>query len=1120
MGWCRVGEESLDIATWLHGLGLQQYEQAFRDNAIDAAVLPELTAEDLKDLGVNLVGHRRKLLAAIALLRGRREREPAVELTEVIGALTAERRQLTVMFCDLVGSTALAARLDVEDLRDVIAEYHRTVAEIIARFEGFVARYMGDGVLAYFGYPIAHEDDPERAVRASLAIVAEIRRLGTAELLQVRIGLASGLAVVGDLIGSGAAQEQAVIGETPNLAARLQALAEPDTIVIGENTRRLIGNLFEYQSLGEVDIKGLTGSVPAYRILGESWVDSQFEALRSGESPLIGRDQELALLRRRWIEGKAGAGQIVLILAEPGIGKSRLAEGLRESLETEPHTQLRYFCSPYHQDSTLYPIIGQLERAAGFETDDPAEAKLDKLQALLSVAASAETDVPLVGELLSLPIADRYPTLDLTPQHKKEKTFDALLRQFTGLAQWRPLLIIFEDLHWADPSSRELLALLIERVVRLRALVIVTSRSEFEPPWMRQPHVTTLSLRRLGQPESDQLVHEIIGPDLTLSSEIVAEIVERGDGVPLFLEELTKAVLETGAVRAILANSATVPATLHASLMARLDRLGPMAKEIAQVAAAIGRDFSYQLLAAAAQRTEAEVHDALGRLVASGLLFQRDVPPQATFLFKHSLVQDTAYSMLLRGPRRSLHARIAGVLEERSPDVAEGRPETLAHHFTEAGLFDKAVRYWRRAGRQSVARSGFVEAITQLRTGLRLIPNLLDTRECKQQELELQIALAGALTVVKGYAHPEVVEAFGRARSLISETGQAGGVVHFSMLRGLWAAEFVGGKPRAALDHANEFLSLAQSQGDPRVLATGHWLVGRVLIAIGDYPVATSQLERAVGSYRAGEHLPFDPRLGADIGVTAVAAWALALWHRGYPDQASKAADEALQRARQLDHLHTLAYALLIVGLAALSARKTAETEELGDELVALSDEHRFAFFSGFGQIFQGWALAQRGQGRAAVQRIREGLAAAEATGWRSHEPAFYGLLAEALALTGAIDEGLNVLAEALATVEAGGARGADAELHRLRGELLRRLPSPEWPEVEACFRTALAIAREQGTRGFEMRAAVSLAHLLSGQGRHDEARDLLGPIYDWFTEGFDTEDLKEAKALLEGLDV
>jgi len=465
-----------------------------------------------------------------------------------------------------------------------------------------------------------------------------------------------------------------------------------------------------------------------------------------------------------------------------------------------------------------------------------------------------------------------------------------------------------------------------------------------------------------------------------------------------------------------------------------------------------------------------------------------------------------------------LHPRIAGALEARFPDAARQRPETLAHHFTEAGLFERAVEFWCRAGLRSVAKSGFVEAITQLRTGLRLLPNLPDTRERKQQELDLQIALAGALTVIKGYAHPEVAEAFGRASSLIVETGGAGTVIHFSMLRGLWAAEFVGGKPKAALDRANEFLLLSQSQQDSRVLTTGHWLVGRVLIAIGDYCAATSHLERAVGLYRADKDWTFDPRLGADTGVTAVATWGLSLWHQGYPDQSHATINEALRRARQLCHPHTLAYALLITGLAALSARKTAETEEFADELVALSDEYRFAFFSGFGQIFQGWASAQRGQGQAAVRRIREGLVAAEATGWRSHEPAFHGLLAEALALTGAIDEGLGILAEALTTAETSGARGADAELYRLRGELLQLSPSPEWTEVEGCFRQALAVAHEQGTRGFELRAAVSLAHLLSELGRRTEARDLLSPISGWFTEGFDTPDLKEAWALLHEL--
>jgi class 3 adenylate cyclase/predicted ATPase len=1128
-GGDRIKVTGLDIAKWLNGLGLQQYEQAFRDNAIDAAILPDLTAEDLKELGVNLVGHRRKMLAAIAALRG--ERSPRRRAADKV-APAAERRQITVMFCDVVDSTALSSRLDPEDLHEVLGGYQECVAETIRRYDGFVARYMGDGVLAYFGYPQAHEDDAERAVRAGLAQIEAVRDLQTRERLEIRIGIGTGLVVVGGLAGIGEVQEWAISGETPNLAARLQALAEPNTVVIDPRTRRLVGNLFEYRDLGAVPLRGFVEPVHSYEVLRPSAVESRFEALHPDRlTPLVDREDEIELLRRRWAQAKAGSGRVVLVSAEAGIGKSRLVEAFRDGFEGERYTRLRYFCSPHHQDSALFPFIGQLERAAGFTRDDAHSVRFGKLEALLAPNAPSERDVPLLAELLSLPLDNRYPALDFTPQERKEKTFEALLRQFAALAKRQPILMIFEDLHWADPTSRELLDLTVEYVARMPVLLVVTFRPEFEAPWAGQPHVETLSLARLGPEESGELVHAIIGSTAALPREIVDQIIERTDGVPLFLEELTKAVVETAmsgadagkaAVLSVAAVSPAVPATLQASLMARLDLLGSTAKEVLQTGAVIGRDFSYEVLAAIGQWTDWELRGALSRLVAAGLVFQREMPPRASYLFKHALLQDIAYSMLLLGLRRSLHGRIARVLEEQFSDAMQARPETLAHHFTEAGLFEKAVGYWCLAGRQSAARSGFVEAIVQLRTGLRLIADLPDTLERKQQELELQIALAGALTVVKGYAHPEVAEASARARNLIPETGQPGTITHFSVLRGLWAADFVAGKPKAALDHAEEFLSLAQSQPGFRVLATGHWLVGRVLITIGDYAAAATHLERAVASYRAGEHRPldpFDPRFGAEIGVTAMAGWALALWHRGYPDRAHEAANEALQRARRLRHPHTLAYGLLIVGLVALCARKTAEAEELGNELVALSNEHRFAFFSGMGQIFQGWALAQRGEGRAAVQRIREGFAAAEATGWRSHEPGLFGLLAEALAATGAIGDGLTVLSEALATAEETGAIGADAELHRLRGELRRRLPSPDSTDVEGCFRTALTVAREQGTHGYELRAAVSLARLLSVQGRRAEVREALAPGYSRFTEGFDTPDLQEAKALLEAVD-
>jgi class 3 adenylate cyclase/tetratricopeptide (TPR) repeat protein len=1112
----------MNVADWLRTLNLGQYEAAFRENSVGMDVLPSLTADDLKNLGINAVGDRRRLLNAIAELRPGAERVGA-QNTE---GPPAERRQLTVMFCDIAGSTALSIRLDPEDLSAVVRAYQSTVRSTISRFGGFIARYVGDGVLIYFGWPEAHETDAESAVRAAIATIAAVNESPVhGEHLSIRIGIATGLVVVGAPIGAGDARQHTAIGETPNLAARLQSLAEPNAVVIAAGTRRLVGDLFEYRDLGMLEMKGIAAPVPAWQVLRPSTIESRFEALHPAQlTPLVGREEELELLGRRWAQAKAGSGRVVLVSAEPGFGKSRLAEAFQDKVEGERRTRLRYFCSPHHQDSALLPFIAQLEHAAGFARDDTPAVRLGKLETLLAPNA-VERDVSLLAELLSLPFDNRYPLFDFTPQRKKEETFEALLRQFAGLARQQPVLMIFEDLHWADPTSRELLDRTVERVARMRVLLVATFRPEVEPPWTGQSHVETLSLRRLGRGESGKLVREIVGSAETLSREVVDEIVERTDGVPLFLEELTKAVVETSSSRgnagqaAILSVSAVspaIPATLHASLMARLDRLGPTAKEILQFGAAIGRDFSYELLAAVGQWTDWELRSALARLVAAGLVFKHNMPTRASFIFKHALVQDIAYSMLLLGVRRSLHGRIARALEERFSDAMQARPETLAHHFTEAGLFEKAVEYWCRAGRQSVAKSGFIEAIAQLKTGLRLIADLPDTRERKQQELQLQITLTGALTVVKGYAHREVAASSSRARNLILETGRMGTITHFSVLRALWAADFVGGKPKAALDHANEFLSLAQSQTDSRVSAMGHWLVGRVFIAIGDYPAASSHLESAVASYRAGKDETFDPRLGADIGVTAVAAWGLALWHRGYPDQARKATDEALRRARQLRHLHTLVYALLIIGLAAISARNTAWAEELANELVALSDKNRFAFFSGFGQIFQGWALAHRGQGQAAVQRIREGLSAAEATGWRSHEPGFLGLLAEALALNGAVSDGLTVLAEALATAKASAARGADAEIYRLRGELLQRLPSPDAREVEACFRTALAVAREQGTHGYELRAATSLARLLRNQGRLADAIACLQPIYDRFTEGFGTTDLIGAKQLLD----
>jgi len=685
-------------------------------------------------------------------------------------------------------------------------------------------------------------------------------------------------------------------------------------------------------------------------------------------------------------------------------------------------------------------------------------------------------------------------------------------------------LMIFEDLHWIDPTSREVLDLTVEKITGLPVLLVATYRPEFQPPWVSQSQVTVIALNRLGRSEGATLVRRLAGNLGALPPDIVEEIVERTDGVPLFVEELTKAVVEAGADRgnvpisAVPPSSLAVPATLHASLLGRLDRLGPATKNVGQVGAAIGRDFSYELVAAAAQLGEPELREALRRLVEAGLVFQRGVPPAAEYLFKHALVQDTAYSTLLRGPRQALHRRIAEALEQRFPDLVEPRPEILAHHYGEAAIADKAITYWHLAGKSSVAKSAVREATAQLRRGLGLLDGLPETRERKQLELDIHVTLTAALMAGKGYADPETAAALERANRLVTESGAVGTPLHFSVLFGLWVSNHAAGAVAAALAHAANFLSVAQSQPSSGPVLVGHRALAHSLMHSGDYRAALAHVETAASLYRPDEHRDDAFRYGQDIRVSAFAVLSWALWHCGYPDRSARAADRALAYSRQLGHAHTLAHALGFAGMAAVFARDVATVYAYSDDCEMLASEHGFAQFAAESRILQGWADAQRGEPMTGIDRIRDGLAAAEATGTRVWTPFHLILLSEALALTGKIEEGLAALDDALAKAAISGVRGWDAEIHRLRGELTARLPYPDPAKTEDSFRTALAIAREQGTRGYELRAATSLARLWAEQGRRAEARELLAAVYGSFTEGFDTPDLKEAKALLDAL--
>ena len=1116
------------IADWLEKLGMSEYAQRFAENRIDLTVLPELTDQHLKDLGIAL-GDRLKMLRAIRELSNAAPPTPEPPPAQPRPQDTAERRQVTVMFSDLVGSTALSARMDPEDLREVISAYQKCVAEIIQRFGGFVAKYMGDGVLIYFGYPQAHEDDAERAVRSGLELVAAVGALKTHTPLQTRVGIATGLVVVGDLIGSGASQEQAIVGETPNVAARLQGVAEPNSVVIAETTRRLVGNLFELQDLGAQDLKGISGPVGAWAALRPASVESRFDALHAtGLTELVGREKELDLLLRRWSKAKTGEGQVVLLSGEPGIGKSRLTAALMEHLADEPHTRLRYFCSPQHTDSALYPITSQMERAAGFAHDDTAQAKLDKLDALLAQSFTSRQDAALLAEMLSLPNDGRYLTLELPPQQRRQKTLEALAAQLEALSQSKPVLMIFEDAQWVDPTSLEVLGRTVDRL-KNGVLLIITHRPEFEPPWIGIPHVTVLSLSRLGDREIAAIIERLTG-NTPLPASIRQDIAERTDGIPLFIEEMTRAVLEAESesearktTSAVPSSTLAVPASLHASLMARLDRLGP-AKEVAQMGAAIGREFSHPLLAAVVGKAEKEVESTLDRLITAGLLFRQGVPPDAIYLFKHALVQDVAYGTLLREPRRALHARIAETLESHFAEIAESQPELLARHCTEAGLIEKAAGLWGKAGQRSLAHSALVEAMAQLTRALAQLGALPATPGLRREQITLQVALITPLCHVKGYAAPESKAAVERARLLIEEAEALGEppedpLLLFSVLYGFWVANYVVFNGDVCRDLAAQFLSLAEKQRATVPLMMGHRLMGASLLHTGDLAEGRAHYAQALALYDPAEQRPLVARFGGvDIRVAILANRSIGFWPLGYPEAALADAEQALKYAREVSQAPSLMFALLYTSITYSFCANYAVAKALADELVALGDETGATFWKAAGIAFQGSVLSLTGQAADAVHTITSGITAWRSTGGTVFLPWWLLCLARAYAELSRYDDAWRCIGEAMTLAETTNERWCEAEVYRMAGEIALLSSELDAAKAEGYFQRALAVARQQQAKSWELRASMSLARLWRDQGKPQQARDLLAPVHGWFSEGFDTLDLKEAKALLEEL--
>ncbi|HZZ25408.1 MAG TPA: adenylate/guanylate cyclase domain-containing protein [Roseiarcus sp.] len=1114
----------MDVAGWLRGLGLARYEAVFHEAAIGPDVLPDLTDSDLEKLGVAL-GDRKRLLRAIgSLMPAETLAEPRVPPPAPLsGEDGAERRQLTVMFCDLVGSTTLTARLDPEDMREVIRAYQDACSGAVARYDGFVAKFMGDGVLAYFGFPRAHEEDAERAVRASLDIAAVVARLETRakETLKVRIGIATGIVVVGDVVGQGTAQEQAVVGETPNLAARLQSLAEPGSAVIAESTRRLLGGAFELKPLGPQTLKGFDTPVSAWKVLREAANLNRFEASRS-HGMLVGREHEVALLLDRWRDASEGEGQVALISGEAGIGKSRVLAALGEGIASEPHVRVRYQCSPHHVNDAFYPITSQIWHAAGVVSGEPEAARLQKLEAMIARSELDTKDIaPLLAALLTISSEARYRPLEMAPSELKERTIAALIALFEGLTKDATVLALLEDAHWIDPTSLDVFSRLIDRLPSLRALLVVTFRPEFAPPWVGHAHVASLSLSRFARRQVVAMVDRLTGGK-ALPAEVLEQIIAKTDGVPLFVEELTKTVIESGLLREeeggyVLDRALSplaIPSTLQDSLMERLDRLAPV-KEIAQIGAVIGREFSYRLLEAVSPIQGRTLQDALDRLMAAELIHGRGTPPDATYVFKHALVQETAYASLLRSRRQHIHADIAQTLEEKLADQIETAPAVLAHHYTEGGIVEPAARSWLLAAKLALSRSAPVEAGRYVDAGLSLISHLPDGAERHSLELALQLIRVNALWSLKGYNAPEVVATLTKAQRLLDAGGGTDGQ-RISVLSGVWSANVVEAQLELALSLAREIVEISDRSTTGTFQVLGYRLLGVTQTYMGRNREALHSLQQAE-RYRDPnrQKLP-GYQFGEDPILSILSARVLPLALLGLVEQAAKASDVLRAELPRHNHVPTVAFSM-ILGVVSLDAvlDDLEACERHSAELVAYCGEKKYEQHRLWGALFHACARAMRSPRDENISALRAAIDAYRRSGTRLFESLFCSYLAQALLIAGDVNGADATLQEAFVFVEKSGERFWLADWHRVGGQIALKQPEPDRAQAEARFLKAIEIARSQEARLLELRAGIDLARLWRETGSPNDRRALLEPILAQIEGGDTMRDVRSARALL-----
>jgi class 3 adenylate cyclase/tetratricopeptide (TPR) repeat protein len=1089
----------------LKELGLEQYAGVLADNDIDLDILSDLSESDLEKLGLSL-GHRRKLLKALAALQpapSQPETPPAPSETK-----EAERRQVTVLFSDLVGSTALANEIDPEDMSALIKRYQDVCAGAIARFDGFIAKFMGDGVLAYFGYPQAQEDAAERSVYGALAIIEGLTQLKGPDgrALATRVGIATGLVVIGDIIGTGAAREHSIVGETPNLAARLQTLAEPNSILVSQSTHRLLGRQFDYQSLGERTLKGFANPVQVWRVLREAAVASRFAAGAVRTGPFIGRVQEMELLLDRWRLAKEGEGQVIFLSGEPGMGKSRIVDVLRERIADHPYYNLICQCSPYHTNSALHPVIRQFERSAGFTMEDSAAIKLEKLKALLSATDDlTNSTTSLLADLLSIPLDARYASLDFSPAQRKAATIAAIVNQLTRLAEQKPVLFVLEDAHWIDPTTQELVTRLIDGIASTRVLTLITARPEFLSPWTGRDHVTSLALSRLSKTQSTELITGV-ATSRGLGPALLEDIVAKTDGIPLFIEELTKAIMESATP-----DRPAVPATLQDSLMARLDRLGP-AKEIAQIASVIGQQFSYALLEAVTPASASDVATGIARLIDAGLAFPQSQVGEPSYSFKHALLRDVAYDNLLRGRRRQIHERVARALEERFPAVVESEPELLAQHFARAGVADVACTYYERAGDRAAARSNFAEAVAHFSAALTQAGQLAESPDRSRRELAFLLKLGPALGIMKGSQSPEVEEVYERACRMGTTLGDQTGV--FKATWGLWSSAIVGRNLTKARNRAQELVALGRQSPDADLLLEAFHCRWSTAWFRGDVATALKDSREGVERYDPARHSWMGAVFGGhDPGVCAHQSQGQTLCLSGFLGKGKQCLEQAVSLAEMLKHPHSLAFALMNSMILHQTTGEHEAVHRVGQRLLEISEKYNFPPQRAHALLLCGWARAIGSDSDPGLELMEAEFPRASAMG-----PLFRyyaALLAEARAKFGKISDALTILQWALDTISEPGIGVYLPELYRLQGICMLRLDAHRVEEAMSSLEMAVDVSKQQRAPLFQLRAAIGMAGAADSTVQPERSLQPLRDLCANLPDGFDAPELAEAKRLL-----